>query len=44
LRLAVMDGSFCRNDPAPEFLGLTKSRPPASAWRALSASNSSIGM
>ena len=33
-----------RNEPAEELRGLAKSRPPASAWRLLSASNAASGM
>ncbi len=43
-RLAVIAASFWRSEPAAELRGLMNNRSPASAWRALSASNAGRGM
>jgi hypothetical protein len=43
-RVAVTAESFMRTDPAAAFLGLVKSRSPASAWRWLSSSKASKDM
>ncbi len=39
-----MEESFCRSDPAAEFLGLTKRRSPASDCRRLSSAKADTGM
>ena len=44
VRLAVMPGSFCRNEPAQALRGLANSRSPLSAWSLFSRSNSGSGM
>src|ERR1700731_2575864 len=43
-RDAVIDGSFCRSEPAAELRGLAKICPPVSAWRWLSARNACLVM